>query len=89
MCGLAQPRKVKFQLHQPLHPAQIQSAVLLPPETTDFLGDAELTDRIGNRSPLRNKDFNLPQLHYDLFGLVSLSNHSLVLLKMGQYYPSG
>lgn len=53
---------------------------LLAPPLTGYLSHPILPDRISYRSPLRNKNIDLPQLGDDLFRRVLLPWHVLILL---------
>ena len=64
--GLPKPGIFKLQLLQPLHLIQLQAAIFLPPRVVGHLGHPNLSNRIGHRGPLLNKDIDLPQFGEDL-----------------------
>jgi hypothetical protein len=61
------------------------SAVLFLPAVIGLFRHADLTDRIYPGHPLPHQNFNLPQLHDNLFRLRSLNRHlwSSVFLNIG------
>ena len=78
-----------LQLLQSFQLITVHAAILLAPSVVGLHRHTDLPDCIRNRPSLPLQHLNLPQFRYDLLGLVSLSNHSLVLLKWDIPIPVG
>lgn len=76
---LAQPLVLLLKILQPLHLVALQAAEFLAPAVIGERRDADRADRFGDRASLRYQHVDLPQLRDDLFGLMSLLGHSIVL----------
>lgn len=81
--GTPQPTIFGLQLLKPFELISAYAPIFLPTPIIGLLRHANLPNGIRNRLALTLQHFNLPQLQHDVFGFVSLSSHSLVLLKMG------
>jgi hypothetical protein len=82
-CAFASSRPPRpLEVHwggQPLQLIPAHAAVLTTPPIIRLLRHADLAHRFGHAHALTLQHFNLPQLHHDVFRLLSLPSHLLVL----------
>jgi len=77
--GLPQPLVLLLQLLEPFHLVGLQPAELLPPSVVREPRHADRAYRLGHRPALRHQHVDPPELGDDLFRLVLLPGHSLIL----------
>ena len=70
-----QPSNLFLKLFQPRKLPSLHTAIKHPPSVKRLLRHADLAHRLGNRRTLSLQHFNMPKFRYDLFGLLSFSNH--------------
>src|SRR3954449_10721879 len=80
---------ISRQLLHPAHLIALQTPVFLAPAVVGHLGDPNRAYRLGHRCPLRRQHIDLAQLGDNLLGLVPLSCHRSVLLRLSRAIPQG